>query len=176
MLNQKGFSREHKVIPSILLPALMAGAFLLPALSPEDGIPVVHAGSCSAAPHCNESSTDVFLLLLLLTLPLLLFSPACLQLRCSSFLNMSSITAALFFFQFMSTLFWEFSPYNLCDCVHMLVFSFDAASVVVTPTCCTSPCQSNNARNNIQKKLSLIMMCFQANLILQIKLAWMGKR
>lgn len=105
MLNQKGFSREHKVIPGILLPALMAGAFLLPALSPEDGIPVVHAGSCPAAPHCNESSTDVFLLRLLLTLPLLLFSPACLQLRCSSFLNMSSTNAPLFPPQFMSTLF-----------------------------------------------------------------------
>lgn len=121
MLNQKGFSREHKVIPGILLPALMAGAFLLPALSPEDGIPVVQAGSCSAAPHCNESSTDVFLLRLLLTLPLLLFSPACLQLHCSSFLNMSSTIAPLFF-QFMSTLFWEFSPYNLCDCTHARIF------------------------------------------------------
>lgn len=83
----------------------MAGAFLLPALSPEDGIPVVQAGSCSAALHCDEFSTDVFLLSLLLTLPVLLFSPACLQLWCSSFLNMSSTFVLLFSIQFMRALF-----------------------------------------------------------------------
>ncbi|KAK2920050.1 hypothetical protein Q8A73_002254 [Channa argus] len=59
--------------------ALMAGAFLLPALSPKDGIPVVQAGSCCAVLHCDEFSTDVFLLSLLSTLPVLLFLPACLQ-------------------------------------------------------------------------------------------------
>lgn len=74
----------------------MAGAFLLPALSPEDGIPVVQAGSCAAALHCDEFSTDVFLLSLLSTLPVLLFSPACLQPGCSSFLN-TSITFLLLF-------------------------------------------------------------------------------
>lgn len=69
----------------------MAGAFLLPALSPEDGIPVVQAGSCCAALHCDEFSTDVFLLSLLSTLPVLLFPPACLQPQCSRFLNMSGV-------------------------------------------------------------------------------------
>lgn len=136
----------------ILLPALMAGAFLLPSLSPEDGIPVVHAGSCSPAPHCNESSTDVFLLRLLLTLPLLLFSPACLQLRCSSFLNMSSTIAPLFF------------PPNLCP---LFFESFLLTTCVTVYTC--SYCQSNNLRNNIQKNQILITICFQASLILQIK-------
>lgn len=75
----------------------MAGAFLLPALSPEDGIPVVQAGSCSAALHCDEFSTDVFLLLLLSTLPVLLFSPARLQPWCSRFLNTSIAFMLLFF-------------------------------------------------------------------------------
>lgn len=121
MLNQKGFGREHKVIPGILRPALMAGAFLLPALSPEDGIPVVHAGSCSAAPHCNESSTDVFLLRLLLTLPLLLFSPACLQLRCSSFLNMSGTSVPLFFFP---TYVHSFESFLLPTCVTLYTCSY----------------------------------------------------
>ena len=74
-----GFDREHRVFPVPPLTALMAGAFLLPALSPEDGIPVEQTGSCSAALHCDELSSDVFLLSLLSTMPILLFSVACLQ-------------------------------------------------------------------------------------------------
>lgn len=129
---RKGFNREHRVFPGLLLSALMAGAFLLPALSPEDGIPVVQAGSCSAALHCDEFSTDVFLLSLLLTLPVLLFSPACLQLWCSSFLNMSSTFVLLFSIQFMRALFWVFF---LCVrvYVHVHIFSYYAASVVTIP-------------------------------------------
>lgn len=101
----------------------MAGAFLLPALSPEDGIPVVQAGSCSAALHCDELSTDVFLLSLLLTLPVLLFSPACLQLWCSSFLNMSSTFVLLFSIQFMCALFESFLLVraSLCTCAHIFL-------------------------------------------------------
>lgn len=62
-------STENRVFPVLPFPALMAGAFLLHALSPEDGIPVVPARSCSAALHCDEFSTDVFLLSLFSTLP-----------------------------------------------------------------------------------------------------------
>lgn len=96
----------------------MAGAFLLPALSPEDGIPVVQAGSCSAALHCDEFSTDVFLLSLLSTLPVLLFSPACLQPWCSRFLNMCSTFVLLFFYrltEFMCALSAHFLL--VCVCV-----------------------------------------------------------
>lgn len=103
----------------------MARAFLLPALSPEDGIPVVQSGSCSAALHCDEFSTDVFLLSFLSTLPVLLFSPACLQPWCSSFLNMSS-TFVLLFSIFLLNLFVLFPNLfflcvRLCTCAHLFL-------------------------------------------------------
>lgn len=97
----------------------MVGAFLLPALSPEDGIPVVQAGSCSAALHCDEFSTDVSLLSLLSTLPVLLFSPACLQPRCSHFLYMSCLLLFSMLLLNFCVLFW-YGLY-LCECAHIFL-------------------------------------------------------
>lgn len=131
-------NREHRVFPVLLLSALMAGAFLLPALSPEDGIPVVQAGSCSAALHCDEFSTDVFLLLLLSTLPVLLFSPACLQPQCSRFLNMSSSFLLLFSMLLLNfcVFFWYGLGVSVCvfGCVFMCMFSYYYATVLTIPS------------------------------------------
>ena len=112
----------------------MAGAFLLPALSPEDGIPVVQAGSCSAALHCDEFSTDVFLLSLLSALPVLVFFPACLQPWSSHFLNMSSTFVLLFpiLLLNLSALFLDVFPL----CVHVCM---RVCTSVLTTTYFTIP-------------------------------------
>lgn len=124
------FNREHRVFPVLPLPALIAGAFLLPALSPADRIPVVQAGSCSAALHCDEFSTDVFLLS---TLPVLLFSPACLQPWCSRFLNMCSTFVLLFSILLLNLRVLFLHVFFLFVCVRVHIFSYYAASLLTIP-------------------------------------------
>lgn len=49
LLKQKGPNTDQKIFAGPLPLAVMTGAFLLPALSPRDGIPAVRAGSNYAA-------------------------------------------------------------------------------------------------------------------------------
>lgn len=67
----------QKVFLGPLLRALKAGALLLPAMSPGDGIPAVKAGSCSAGLHWDEISTPVFLLSLALNSAILTLLRLC---------------------------------------------------------------------------------------------------
>lgn len=66
--------QHRQVFAGPLLPAVMAGAFLLPALSLRDGIPVVWAGSCYAALLLRTEMSSPLMFCLFCSLLTLLYS------------------------------------------------------------------------------------------------------
>lgn len=118
MLNEgwgmKDFNRQHRVFPGFLSPSINGWSIPITCSEPWRWDSCGAGRERSATLHCDEFSTDVFLLSLLLTLPVLLFSPTCLQLWCTSFLNMSSTSVFLFSSQFRCTLLESFLLVLVC--------------------------------------------------------------